>query len=113
MRVQGKLRLLSEVMQNRTTSETAWNFIRAHWSEVEKNAGPFTGAAIVGATAVFCDAGKREEVKSFFTEHKPAQAERTMQQSVERIGACVDLKAQQTPQLSAWLNQHTGSPAPK
>ncbi len=113
VRVQDKLRVISEVMQNHTTSETAWNFVRAHWSEVEKNAGPFTGAAVVRSTSVFCDAAKREEVKSFFTEHKPEQAERTMQQSIERIGACIDLKAQQTPQLAAWLSQHAASPSPK
>ncbi len=33
-------------------------------------------------------------------------AERGLQQSLERIGYCVDLKSQQGPRLAQWLNEH-------
>jgi hypothetical protein len=61
---------------------------------------------VVNATSTFCDAGMRDQVSDFFTAHHVDAAERTYKQSIERINNCVDLKAQQEPQLTSWLGQH-------
>lgn len=106
VRSQDALQVITSVLENRDGEQLAWDFIRQHWPEIEKAGGPFASAQIVGATSVFCDATKRDQVTEFFTAHKVAAAERTYKQSLERINNCVDLKSRQEPQLAAWLGQH-------
>ena len=106
VRSQDALRLVTGVLVNPAGQKLAWDFIREHWSAIEKAGGPFASAQVVGATGVFCDAGLRDQVTEFFTAHKVEAAERTYKQSIERINSCVDLKSQQEPQLASWLGQH-------
>jgi len=106
VRSQDALSVLTSVMGNPAGQQLAWDFVRQHWTEVEKAGGPFASAQVVGATSVFCDAGLRDQVTEFFAAHKVAAAERTYKQSIERINNCVDLKSQQETQLASWLGQH-------
>jgi aminopeptidase N/puromycin-sensitive aminopeptidase len=105
VRSQDTLGLISVVMENPAGTKIAWDFVRAHWPEIEKVGGGFTSGEVVAATSVFCDAGMRDEAQDFFTTHKVPTAERTLKQSVERMNYCVDLKSRQTPQLSSWLER--------
>jgi len=105
VRSQDALGLISNVMDNPEGQKLAWDFVRQHWSEVEKAGGPFASAQIVGTTSIFCDAGLRDQVTEFFNAHKIAAAERTYRQSIERINNCIDLKSQQETQLASWLGQ--------
>jgi aminopeptidase N len=106
VRSQDALQLVTGVMGNPDGQKIAWDFIRSHWSDLEKAGGPFASAQVVGATSAFCDAGMRDQVTEFFTAHKVAAAERTYKQSIERINNCVSLKTAQEPQLAAWLGEH-------
>jgi aminopeptidase N/puromycin-sensitive aminopeptidase len=106
VRSQDALQLVTGVLANPAGQKLAWDFIRQHWTELEKAGGPFASAQVVGATSTFCDSGLRDQVTDFFTAHKVPAAERTYKQSIERINNCVSLKEQQEPQLSAWLGQH-------
>jgi aminopeptidase N len=106
VRSQDALQVITSVMGNPDGQQLAWDFIRQHWPEIEKAGGPFASAQVVGATSVFCDAGKRDQVTEFFSAHKVAAAERTYKQSIERINNCVDLKSQQEAKLASWLGQH-------
>jgi puromycin-sensitive aminopeptidase len=105
VRSQDTLGLIAAVMKNPAGSTLAWNFVRTHWPDVEKVGGGFTSAEVVGATNVFCDAGMHDEVQTFFTSHKVPTAERTLQQSLETIHTCSDLKSRQTQELATWLQQ--------
>ena len=106
VRSQDALQLITGVLANPAGQKLAWDFIRQHWSEIEKAGGPFASAQVVGATGVFCDAGLRDQVTEFFSAHKVAAAERSYRQSIERINNCIDLKSQQETQLASWLGQH-------
>jgi aminopeptidase N/puromycin-sensitive aminopeptidase len=106
VRSQDSLGLIRSVLSNPAGEKLAWNFIQSHWGEVQKAGGPFASAEVVGATSVFCSANLRDQVADFFAAHKIEAAERTYKQSIERINNCVDLKAQQEPQLASWLGQH-------
>jgi aminopeptidase N len=106
VRSQDALQLVSGVLHNPDGQELAWDFIKQHWSELEKAGGPFASAQIVGATSSFCDPGMRDQVTEFFSAHKVPAAERTYKQAIERINSCVDLKSQQESQLASWLGQH-------
>jgi aminopeptidase N len=107
VRSQDALQLITGVLRNPAGQQLAWDFIRQHWSEVEKAGGPFASAEVVGATGVFCDAELRDQVTEFFSAHKVAAAERTYKQSIERISNCIDLKSEQGSQLASWLGQHS------
>jgi aminopeptidase N/puromycin-sensitive aminopeptidase len=106
VRSQDALQLVTRVLENPEGEKLAWDFIRQHWSEIDKAGGPFASAEVVGATSTFCDAGMRDQVTEFFNAHKIEAAERTYRQSIERINNCVDLRSQQEPQLASWLGQH-------
>jgi len=109
VRTQDTLGLISNVMENPSGNKLAWDFVRSHWSDLEKVGGGFTSGEVVAATSFFCDAGMRDEVEEFFAIHRVPTAERTLKQSVERMNYCVDLKSRQTPQLSSWLEQRGGA----
>jgi aminopeptidase N len=111
VRSQDTLNLLGAVMGNPAGEKLAWDFVRAHWAEVEKAGGPFASAQVVSSTGSFCDAGLRDEVNDFFSAHKVAAAERSFRQAMERINNCVDLKSQQSNQLASWLESHSGGAA--
>ena len=105
VRSQDALGLISSVLANREGEKLAWDFVRQHWSEIEKAGGPFASAQIVGATSNFCDVRMRDQVTEFFDAHKNAAGERTYRQTIEHINNCIDLKSQQEPQLASWLGQ--------
>jgi len=105
VRSQDALQLIVGVLANPAGEKLAWDFVRQHWTEVEKAGGPFASAQVVGTTGLFCEASLREQVDDFFAAHRVAGAERAYKQSIERINNCVDLKMQQQQHLASWLGQ--------
>ena len=101
--------MISAIMQHPATEKQGWEFVQEHWPSIEKLGGAFAGGIIVQGTRLFCDAGMRDEVKTFFTAHPGPAAERSLKQSVERTNICLDLKAQQQEQLASWLKDQQGS----
>ncbi|MGA8489597.1 MAG: M1 family metallopeptidase [Terriglobales bacterium] len=109
VRSQDSLMVISDVMRNPAGTKLAWDFVRAHWNQVENLGGAFGGGMIVQSTSSFCDAGMRDEVKDFFATHSAPASDRTLKQSLERINYCVDLKTQQGTHLASWLQTHASS----
>ena len=108
VRSQDAARLLAWVLQNPAGKDLAWNFVRSHWFDIAATGGPFANADLVMAAGSFCDAAKGDQVKAFFSSQPTLIASRVVQQSLERINDCVDLRSQQESQLAAWLEQHEG-----
>lgn len=104
--------MIAGVMENSAGSRLAWNFVRAHWAEIQKVLSGFNSGGLVAATGAFCESDLRDQVKDFFTAHKVPATERTLRQSLERVNYCVDLKSQQANELATWL-QRRGSSAGK
>ena len=103
VRSQDTLGLIAAVMKNPAGGKLAWEFVQAHWSDIDKVGGGFTSGEVVGATNVYCESGLHDQVQDFFAQHKVPTAERTLKQSLESIHTCADLKSRQTPELSQWL----------
>jgi aminopeptidase N/puromycin-sensitive aminopeptidase len=106
VRSQDAVGVISDIMDLPAGGTLAWEFMKSHWDEVAKISGGFAGAELVNATSTFCSAEQSEQVREFFTAHKVPSAERGLQQSLERIHNCADLKSQQGPRLAQWLNDH-------
>jgi aminopeptidase N/puromycin-sensitive aminopeptidase len=105
VRSQDTPHLIAGVLSNPAGQDIAWKFVQAHWSELHKKTSYFGGSAIVHATAVFCSPEKREQVQQFFTEHPAPEAQRSLKQSEEQIGYCIQTKQMQQPALNRWLQQ--------
>jgi puromycin-sensitive aminopeptidase len=95
---------IAAMLANTETQHLAWELLQARWDEVQKKTGEFVGnTVVVGALSAFCDARTLGEVKQFFSAHRVPDAERTLQQSIERIGSCAALSKAQSGRLAEWL----------
>ena len=106
VRSQDAVGVIGDLMDLPAGGTLAWNFTKAHWDEISKLSGGFAGARLVSASSTFCSAEKAEQVREFFTTHQVPSAERGIQQTLERIQNCADLKSQQSPRLAQWLSDH-------
>jgi aminopeptidase N len=105
VRIQDASYLIAAVMTNPAGRTLAWDFVKAHWKELQARLGVFGGdTAILEATGSFCDPAMRGDVQAFL-QGKVDGAKRTLQQSLERIDDCVRTRALQQPKLAAWLRQ--------
>ncbi len=103
--------LIARVLGNPDNQSAAWGWIKGHWPDVEKKITMSSGAGIVYATHNSCDAGTRDDVQKFFSEHKVASSERALKQATERINACISLRERQQNNLASWLEQHPANGA--
>jgi aminopeptidase N len=110
-RNQDAARYLARVLENPAIQKFAWDWTKAHWSEIETKLTPSSGFAIVNATRRFCDEGARSDVQQFFKEHKLASTDRALRQSLELMDSCVHFRTRQQPNLTGWLEQHSNSAA--
>jgi aminopeptidase N len=96
--------VIGRLLVNSDSKELAWQLVRERWNEIQKKTGEFVGnTVIVSSLAFFCDASTAAEISAFFKEHKVPDAERTLQQSLERIATCARSAAVQAPKLAEWL----------
>ena len=106
VRSQDAWTLLALLLERRETQDQAWKFITTHWAEIEKKSTESSGVRIVEAAGSFCTVERRQEVASFFKEHKVESSERAVAKSLESIDGCVALRQTQGPQLRNWLDTH-------
>jgi hypothetical protein len=66
----------------------------------------FGSPLLIGSLGGFCDTRTGSEIEQFFATHKVPEAERTLQQALERISMCAELAAAQSPRLAEWLQHH-------
>jgi aminopeptidase N len=108
VRSQDSLSLIGSVLGSTSGQKLAWDFVRSHWTEVEKAGGPFASAQIQGGVGGFCDPSTKDQVQEFFAAHPSSAAERTLRQSMERITNCIEMKTEQSGQLASWLQGRGG-----
>ncbi len=102
--------IIPSVMENRAGSDLAWNFVKTHWNELSKKAGgSIAGAGPVafGGTRNFCDAQKRDDMRSFYEAHPIPGMERQFKALQESINYCIDLRQRQEQPLAEWLQKNT------
>jgi aminopeptidase N/puromycin-sensitive aminopeptidase len=100
--------IIGGLLQNHDAQNQAWDYVSQHWKQVEDKLTNFSTGTVVDGAGNFCDATHKQQVQEFFTQHPIPSAQRTLQQSLEFIGNCMDLKSQQEPNLASWLQQQGG-----
>jgi aminopeptidase N len=104
VRNQDSIRLFAIALQSPNTQDTAWNYIVQNWPKVKAQFTMFTGGELVGSTGAFCTEEKRNQVTQFFAEHKVPASANALTRSQNSINDCVDLRAEQGPNLQHWLS---------
>ena len=95
---------LASLLTSTEARALAWELTRQRWDELQKKANDAGGnAVLVNALSSFCEAKSADEIRTFFNTHKVPDAERTLQQSLERIESCARFVAFQRPKLEAWF----------
>jgi aminopeptidase N len=98
---------LAQLLSNPEARSLAWELLQARWDDLEKKTGQVFGSPLlISALGQFCDTRTRSEIEKFFATHKVPEAERTLQQALERISECSALAAAQSPKLAEWLQRH-------
>jgi aminopeptidase N len=93
---------------NAGVNRQAWQFLKTQWTAILPKISISLGdAAMVTGMSSFCDPETRDDIKAFFAEHPRPTAARALDQTLERINACVKLKESQAPVLSRWLAERS------
>ena len=105
VRTQDTGTLIAGLLGQPRSRDAAWAFVQAEWPTLTQKLGTFQGIpGIIGALGNFCSTEAAARVKQFFTKNRIPSAERTLQQSIERIENCAALTARQSPALTAWMS---------
>jgi aminopeptidase N len=96
-------RFFAALLSNPAAREPAWNYLKAHWDNLSEKVSSFGGNGALTALGTACSAQMREDVQQFFSTHRAPGAERTVQQSVERMNSCIEFKRLQQPDMQKWL----------
>jgi len=106
VRLQDTITVVTAVAANLNGRDLAWNFLKDQWEEFDKRygGGGFGLMRLVSICGTFSTADKLEEVQSFFEQHPTPAAERTIQQSLERINLNIRWLERNNTQLSAMFN---------
>jgi aminopeptidase N/puromycin-sensitive aminopeptidase len=98
--------LLAVLLSRPETRDQTWDYIKAHWDQVQAQLTTSSGNRVVGAAGSFCSAEKHDEVISFFTTHKVTAADRELRITGNSINSCIQLRQAQEPNLKTWLASH-------
>ncbi len=97
--------LFSVLLANTHTQDAAWTYLKEHWSDLAEKVTSFGGRGAVSALGNFCSEEKRADVAQFFQRHPAPGAQRTVNQSLERIDNCIEFKKLQQGNMNSWLQQ--------
>ncbi|MGA2534561.1 MAG: M1 family metallopeptidase [Terracidiphilus sp.] len=103
VRNQDALFQVSFAMEKDATRDIAWKFIQSHWEAIHSLLTPELGFYLVTSAGEFCSADARDDVKSFFTEHKVPDTDRALKHALESIDNCTELRKLQEPNLQKWI----------
>ena len=93
---------LAALLASPDARDLTWDLVRERWGELQKK-DPTGIARVVAALSAFCDAARAEEIRSFFTRNKVPEAERGLQQTLERVASCGRFAGSQRARLDAWF----------
>jgi aminopeptidase N len=95
--------LFGVLLANAHTQDAAWAYLKEHWSDLAEKVTSFGGRGAVSALGTFCSEEKRADVAQFFQQHPAPGAQRTVNQSLERIDNCIEFKKLQQQNMDSWL----------
>ena len=79
--------VITALSANRYGRDLAWEFVKSNWTELDRRYGEggFAVMRLVSITESFTSVERAADVDEFFKRHPVPSAQRTIQQSLERI----------------------------
>jgi aminopeptidase N len=106
VRSQDMIVLIAAQMSNPETRNVSWQFMKAHWSEIEKKTAGGMGFGFGEFAGAFCSEEEKKDVQQWFAQHPDPGTNRTLRQGLERLDDCVRMKQLPGENLTSWLKQH-------
>jgi aminopeptidase N len=104
VRTQDTGTLIANLIARPWSQETAWALTKAQWPALIQKLGTFQGIpTIISSLGSMCSTQNAADVRQFFAKKPVPSAERTLQQSLERIEVCASLAERQSGPMSEWL----------
>jgi aminopeptidase N/puromycin-sensitive aminopeptidase len=103
VRNQDSWTVLVALLRDRETRDQTWDYIQKNWDKVHDQFTTNSGVRVVAATGSFCTVKQRDEVTSFFANHKVDASERTLAKAIDSMNDCIQMRATQEPKLHQWL----------
>jgi aminopeptidase N len=97
--------LFSVLLANTHTQDAAWAYLKEHWSDLAEKVTSFGGRGAVSTLGNFCSDERRTDVAQFFQQHPAPGAQRTVNQSLERIDNCIEFKKIQQQNMDSWMQK--------
>jgi aminopeptidase N len=105
VRTQDTSYLIAEVVRNPAGAQTGWNFVQQHWSDISRKVPDRLLPALLSAASSMCDPAGADQLKRFAAEHPTRSGERSLNQALERISICTNMRAAQQDNLQRWLER--------
>ena len=92
---------------NRFGRRLAWEFIKDNWEEFDRRygGGGFALMRLVSISGGFTTLEMQNDVQEFFRLNPAPSAQRTIQQSIERIGLNIAWLSKNRDGLAKWFSQ--------
>jgi aminopeptidase N len=104
VRTQDTARYLTSFFDNPVARPRAWSFVKSNWTALEPKLRIYgAGPTLMRGLGSFCDAAARDDIRSFFASHRLTGVTGPLNQAIERIDNCIDLREKQTQPVSDWL----------
>ena len=106
VRSQDTVLIVVALAGNRLGRELAWDFVKENWEEFDRRygRGGFAIMRLVSVTGAFTTQERARDVEEFFNTHTVPSAERTIQQSLERIRLNVRWLERNRQDIGEWLS---------
>jgi aminopeptidase N len=98
-------------LTNYETQSVAWDLFKTDFKAIMAKLDASLGGGIAQVSGVFCDAKLRDDSQQFFAAQNLPGSERLLQNGKDNVDACIELRALQQPNLSAFLKKQPGQAA--
>ncbi|MCZ6867497.1 MAG: M1 family metallopeptidase [Chloroflexi bacterium] len=107
VRTQDTVSLVTSVAANQRGRDMAWEFIKDNWPEFNRRfgGGGFAIMRLVGITGGFTSLDHASDVEGFFQKNPTPSANRTIQQSLERIRLNAKWLEANGKELAGWFSR--------
>ena len=107
VRSQDTVLVVVSTANNINARDMTWEFVKNNWSELDRRYGKggFAIMNLVTIAGLFTTVDKAEEVELFFQNNPTPSAERTIQQSLERIRLNANWLDKNRNNLNNWFNK--------
>jgi ERAP1-like C-terminal domain len=102
VRNQDAVSLFQIEMSNRSTRDTAWQYVQQDWPRVQAQMTTWAGGSLVASTGSFCSETRQQEVTDFFRDHTVPASASALDKARVSIADCVQLRKSQEANLRAW-----------